>query len=238
MKNTKYIITLVLAAFSCYVQAQISGLDYKMLNASSNRMEGKLKGDVYYISAEANSYHFLTGWSIGKIFLEDNDIFEDAELRFLISENELIFYNKRLRSLYKIDKEIVYKFMLNDRGQTRIFEKLYFDGMNSGQRFFEILYQGEKTLLANHSIDEIKVRPYNDSNGVLRDTEFRKKTTYYLFSEDSAFEKITPKRRSFYRLFAKQKKEIRKIFRRNGISFQSQNDLIQAVALLENNGIL
>ena len=233
-----FVFVLAFMFTVCSVSAQNEGIDFGKLNSNSNRLEGKLMGDSYYTSALANRYFFLTDWLPGDIYLEDDDVVENVEIRFLISENELIFYNARLRNLFKIDKDIVTKFVVYDNGNKRVFTKIYFDGVVEGFRYFEMLFEGEKSLLENHSISEIKVSPYKDKNGVLRDTQYQQRTSYYLYSADSDFQKVNIKRRAFIKLYPQDKKQIRKIYRQNRLGFNTQNDLVQAVSLLNEAGII
>jgi hypothetical protein len=93
-------------------------------------------------------------------------------------------------------------------------------------------------LFAFYQIEEIKVSPYNDNSGKIRDTEFRLKTIYYMLSSKLGLTRIQLKNRSLFTLYPENKKEIRRLLRKNRISIVDEHSAIQAFKLLDESGYL
>lgn len=240
MVRKTYTVIILFVLSSISGMTQNSGFYWNNLDESSNRLQGKITGEMYYISSVGNSNYFLQkDWVNGKIELEDGDVFDNIKVRYLAFGDELIAYNDRIRALFIVDKDVVKEFSINGANQSvREFVKLYFNGPNEGARFFEKLYSGTRLLLAFHHVDEVKVSPYANKYGIMRDTEFRLNVTYYMYSQGKGFVKLLAKRRSFLKVLPDNKKAIRKIFRQNKIVFLEERAMVKAVELLDGAGIL
>ena len=104
--------------------------------------------------------------------------------------------------------------------------------------YFEELYAGTAQLLAFHDIEVIKVSPYTDNLGILRDSEYRLNVTYYILSRQKGLVRLARKKSSMYNLYPDNKKEMRRLFRTNKITFREESSLIQAFRILDETGIL
>ncbi len=234
-----YLFILLLAFFSFQAKSQGIRFYWNNLNESSNRLQGKLMGENYYISSLANSNYFLQkDWVDATIELVDGDIFDNVKVRYLAFGDELIAYNDKIRSLYIVDKNIVKQFTIqaisnNGDIKDQKFIKLFYDRIAGGDRYFEELYSGTRSLLAFHHIEEVKVSPFTDKMGVMRDSEFRLNVTYYIYSTNNIFLKLQKKKRSFMKILPGHKKEIRKIFHQNKIILLDENSMVQAFTLLD-----
>ncbi len=118
----------------------------------------------------------------------------------------------------------------------RKFVNLDFLGLPLNRIYFEELYSGTAKLFSFHHIEEEKVSPYIDLNGKMYDVEFRLKTTYYILSDSIGFTRIQLKKRSFYSLFPENRKEIKKILRKNRINITNQVSAIEALKILDEAG--
>ena len=107
-----------------------------------------------------------------------------------------------------------------------------------GDRYFEELYSGTRSLLVFHQIRGTKVRPFKDEAGIMRDTEYRMHVTYYIYSADKGFLKIRNTKRSFRNVLPEHKKKIRKIFRQNNITLIDERSMVDAFMLLDEAGML
>lgn len=238
MKNYQIILLFALFTWSFSVELYAQDFNWQALNQQSNRLNGKLSGKIYYLPPEGNSRHFYQeGWPEGSILLEDGDVFEDVRLRYLAYGDELVAYNSTLSQLFIVDKEKVAGFNVKLPRGNQEFIKLYFNGFMEGERYFEKLYDGKRMLLAFHSIDEVKTGIYNDSAGRRKHSVLKLNTVYYMYSKESGFKKMQPKRSSFLSLFPERKKEIRRIFRKNNFYRLTGKDMVRAFTLLEEAGI-
>ena len=205
---------------------------------SSNRLQGKITGEVYIISSLENQYFFLQkDWVNSRIVLEDGDVFDNLRVRYQVNNDELIAYNDKLKTLFKVDKNKISKFYLLNNNAEREFVRMNFDGMQPKVRFFERLYTGKCTLLAYHNVDEIKVTPYEDKSGIMRDSQYKLDVTYFMYTQEKGFDKVLPNKRSFFKLLPQRKKEIRKIFRQNKLILSGNESMIQAFKLIDGAGL-
>lgn len=242
LKKYPVFLFFLLSVFT--VSGQSSGFYWNHLNEDSNRLIGKLRGEIYYVTAISNQYFFLQmEWMEGIIELTDGDVYDNIMVRYNANDDELVAYNNQIRSLYIVDKDIVKKFsfkeiLKNGDFKEREFIKLHYEALFGGDRFFERLYSGDRMLLAFHYVVEAKVRPYIDKLGAMRDTEYNLKVNYYMHDSKNGFKKIQPKRRSIIKAIPEHKKEIKKIIRQNNINLYNEYSLIQTFMLLDNAGLL
>jgi len=235
----KILFVLLFAVCVNPARAQYSGLHWNYLNESSNRLQGKITGETFYISPLANRYFFLqSDWVESRIVLEDGDVYENMKVRYQVNDDELIAYNDKLRTLFKVDKYKINRFFLIDSEGEREFVKMDYNGIQPVSRYFEVLYSGTRSLLAFHHIDEVSVNPYLDKSGIMRNSEYKLNITYFLYTEETGFEKITTKKRSILRLLPEHKKQIRKLFRQNRILLSGKSSMVQAIEVLDLAGLL
>ncbi|MFW6290438.1 MAG: hypothetical protein ACOC0R_05675 [Mariniphaga sp.] len=239
MKNNTITVLLALLAFSFCISSYGQDWNWQALSEKSNRIQGKLSGKVYYMPPEGGSEHFYhDSWPEGSILMEDGDVFENQRLRYLALGDELVAYNSGLSQLFIVDKEKVAGFTVNLPEEKQTFVKMYFDGFMSGYRYFEMLYDGNRKLLAFHSVDNVKTGIYNDKQGRIKHSVLKLNTGYYMYSEKTGFKRIQPRRSSFLHAFPGHKKEVRRIFRKNNFYRLTKQEMIQAFNLLAEAGIL
>jgi hypothetical protein len=235
----KYIGVVIFILVNCSVFAQKEGVSWQKLNESSNRLQGKLTGRVYYISGEANrSFLYPNDWVKGDILLTNGDKFENQELRYEADKDELIVYNANNFTLFFVEKEFVKSFTFKTGEKIQKFVKLSNVRDSARDNYFEELYSGKRTFLAFHYIFEHKVSPFVDRNGVMRDSEYLHQTNYFMYSEKEGIKKMDINRRSFFNAFPEKKKEIKKLFRKNHLLIQHEEAMIFAFRLLEENNII
>ena len=241
MKNIKtYVLILLTLLLWGTSPAQKTGFDWYDLNENSNRLEGKLKGEVYYTSYKANEHYFYhDNWMDATLTLIDGDVFENVKLRYLAYGDEIIGFNQNVGTLFKIEKETVKQFVYQDpiNAVQVKFITLCSDTLFNGCRFFEELYSGSSKLLAYRYVEEVKVHPYKDKLGVLRDTEFRLYLSYFMLDESRGLVRLHRNKRSLTRNFPLHKKEIRKLLRKNKLPILDQNSFVRAFGLIDRAGL-
>jgi len=235
----KILLVVFTFAFTFTGKAQNSTLDWKALGENSNRLEGKLTGLTYRIPPLGNNTHFMQDrWVEGSILLEDGDLFDDVRIRYLTFQDELVVYNPNLKQLFIADKEKVNSFIFNYPHGRQTFVKLYFDAfVDAGYRYFDLKYMGTRWLVTFHYIYEEKTSVYRDAYGKLRDSRLKPKKTYFMyFPEEEQYRRVQSKRRWFVRLFPENKREVRRMFRRNNLRRFDEKEMIQAFKLLDEAG--
>lgn len=239
MKTLKYYIAVLFLFQAINAVSQVASDSWSFMNQNSNRLEGKLTGTMFYMTAEYNNNFFhLKDWMDGEIVLEDGDTFQGVKIRYLLKGDELVVYNETQKNLFIADKSKIRSFTIFTQTGTKRFVKMNYDGIIPEIRFFEILYKGNWQLLAFHHIEKRKAALYTDRNGNLRDSYFVPEAHYYLYSAKQGFERIRNKRKSYYRIFPEHKREIRRLLRRNRINDFDERSVIQSVKLLDEAGIL
>ena len=241
MKNIKIYVLIILAFLICgTTMAQKTGFYWYDLNENSNRLQGKLKGEVYYTNYVANEFHFYHDtWVDATLTLIDGDVLENVKLRYLAYGDEIIGFNQNVGTLFKIEKETVKQFEYKDtKNATQVkFINLCSDSLFNGCRFFEELYSGNSELLAFHYVEQVKVHPYKDQFGLLRDSEFRLNISYFMHDESQGLVRLHRSKRSLVRNFPLNKKEIRKLLRQNKLAVLDQNTFVQAFGLIDQAGL-
>lgn len=235
----RYLLTILAIFCGLSGMGQSDDFNWQNISVNSNRLAGKLTGSVFLLSSQSNSNFFLQkDWVKGAVETEDGDVFSNVRMRYFSREDELVLYNDNIKTLFVVDKEKVKSFSYGTSGGDVRFVKLFYKNLSGKFRYFRQVYKGKSNLLAFHSVDEFKVSLYTDKQGILRDSEFRPETSYFLYSDKMGFLPIQENRKSFLKIFSEQKKEIRKLFRTNGLRTFDEQGLIQAVIILEKAGVI
>jgi len=238
-KVKKYLLLFLLIPVQFPGWSQNSGISISNLSKESNRFQGKLTGEIYYLSPVSNASYFLQNdWEEGTIILRDGDVFENMRMRYMAFGDKLVAYNNNNRTLFIVDKSIVKEFIFYSRIETGELTEQKFINLDSlnllfNKSYFHELYSGALKLLCFYQVEQNKVSPYIGVGGKMYDTEFRLKTMYYIMSKDNRVEKIQFNNRSFYNIYPEHKKEIKKILRKNKISVTDENSAVQAVKTLD-----
>lgn len=240
----KYTLAFLMVSIHFVLTAQNIGWLNSNLNKNSNRLQGKLTGEVFYINPISNSNYFLQkDWEVGSIKLKDGDVFENMRMRYLAFGDQLIAYNNNVRSLFIVDKSTVKEFILNvpsENGDSIRQKFINLDTLDLpfNRSYFQELYSGTAKLLSFHLIEEEKVSPYIGPGGKMYDVEFRLKTMYYILSNGKGFSKIQLKNRSLFTLYPEQKKTIKRILKRNKINIVDEVSALEAFKMLDAEGFL
>ncbi|WP_319592357.1 hypothetical protein [uncultured Draconibacterium sp.] len=230
---------VVLGMLFCFtLQAQDTGIDAFNLNSNSNNLQGKMLGEVHTLSSEAN-YFFLypDDWVPGSVTFVDGNVHENMQLRYQAFEDELISYNENGRFLYLVEKELVKSFSFKDGLTTRKFVRLTQDNNQQTNMYLEELYKADLSLLVNWYIYEQTVSPYVDRNGITRAVDYQLHKDYYLYTEEDGLNKIRLNKRALYTQFPEQKKEIRKLLRKNNLFINGELSMVKALNLLQENNL-
>lgn len=234
-----YLITI--AAVTC---GQTTGLYNANLKQTSNNLNGKITGEIYYLNPKANNYFFLhKEWVKGSVVFKTGEVFGNIDLRYQAFNDELIAYNENNRVLVKIDKEKVKEFTLNFSYSDENVTNPTFVNIDSvsifvNTNYFECLYRGTVMLLVSSRVIEKKVTPYNDSNGEFRDSEFILRKANFIYSNQNGLSRITYSNHSVANVYPEQKREIKKTLRQNKIKISDARSAANALEILDKAGLL
>lgn len=226
--------------------AQSMRLYWDVLSGKPNRIEGKIRGENYYITPEISSYYFLssTPWD-GSITLVDNDEFKNVQFRYLAFGDELIYSSSNIPYFFvKVDKESVKEFKFTEVKENgtvvkRKFIRLFYDGLIDKNKYFEEIYSGSKKVLVFHKIEREKTSPYIDESGEERDRKYILRANYFLYTESKGFSRLSHKKvKALLKGFKGNKKEIKKVFRQNRKVLEDKDALSKAYQLIDQSGLL
>ena len=240
MKTSKYILIIITGIFLLLgtgATAQKRFVLEKPLTTESNTLNYKLAGKQYYnMIVPSGSVFLYNDWQDGYVKLINGDTYENLSLKYNIFLDELIQINNRSVSMIMLDKNIIQEFGFYHTidGDSMVFIKMNSEKNPKEEHYFQLLHSQNLKLLILHRSVEEETTLYKDKYGYLRNTVFKPRTIYYLVFPRDRFEKFKLKRKSFLNLFPKsRKKEIRRLLRRNRITFQSDEEAVQAVQLVE-----
>jgi hypothetical protein len=219
--------------------AQVPSFDWEALIEKSNRLEGKLTRIVYYLPVEVSSGHFLHDrFMEGDVLMEDGDLYNNLHLRYLAFGDQLAVYNSNLHQMFLVDKKKVSRFTIkNERGEQKFVKVTLNTGISGQERFFEIKYEGNRWFLVFHQIVEEKTGIYRNEHGKLRDTILKLRKTYFMYDPvTQKFRYLHNRSSSFVRLFPENKREVRRLFRRNRLYRFDELEMVQAFRILDEAG--
>ena len=228
-----YIITFfgLLAVTSIQAQEQMQ----KKWNAE------KIKGTRQIPYANYSGSPFLNDkFATGEIEFLDGSKMGNLGLRYSSYRDEIIYYNTAISAQIIIDKISLKGFSFTDEeGVKRVFRRQYYDGYLPGERYFEVLSDGDISLLVYRKV-VLQVCPtYNDDAGILKNMSYQLAYNYYLYNSKKGYELIRINKSSLLSKFDKPtQKTVKKILRKNKINIDDESSFIMAWNLLKENGII
>ena len=230
--STLYIITFfaLLAANSLTAQEAVP----------KNWNIEKIKGSrlIPYPSYTGNPY--LTEKFVpGEIEFTDGTKIENLNLRYSTYRDEIIYFNSAISAQIIIDKISLKGFnLITPEGTKRIFRNQYYNGFLPGNRFFEVLSDGDIALLAHRSVVLQYCSVYNNEAGVLKNMEYQQNFNYYLYNSKKGYETIRIGKNSLLSKFDKpNQKLVKKLLRNNKISIRNESGFLNAWNLIQHNRI-
>lgn len=212
---------------------------YAQQEPSRNWDLEKIKGVRQLPYAYYTGYPYLTDtWVPGKIELEDGVIVDSLHLRYSSYKDELVYYNKEAAAQITIDKSSLKGFSFVDpEGNNHVFRKLYYDNFGKGDRYFEVLSDGEIDLLAYRKVSLDASSPYKDETGIMKNMVYSRNYSYYFYSPEKGYNSVRMNKIALLSKFDKiSQKAIRKLLRKNRIHIYNEENFIQAWKIIEKEG--
>jgi hypothetical protein len=199
----------------------------------------KIKGTRNLPNPSYDGFPFLTdSWVLGKIELKDGIVIDSLNLRFNSFKDELIYYNKSNASQIVIDKLSLKGFEFNDTdGQIRVFREQYYDNFGKGERFFEVLTDGETDLLAYRKVNLNTSSIYKDNKGMLKNMVYEREYQFYFYSPEKGYTSVRMNLAALLSKFAKpDQKQVKKLLRKYRIRVSGEDSFVQAWKVIEKEG--
>jgi hypothetical protein len=181
---------------------------------------------------------FTDTWVPGKIELEDGVIIDSLYFRYSSYKDELIYYNEKITAQIVIDKMSLKGFLFTGTdGNIHVFRKFYYDNFGKGNRYFEVLADGETDLLAYRKVDLDTSPVYKDEKGRLLNMTYDINYSYYFYSPEKGYTTVRMNQASLITKFDKlSQKPIKKLLRKHKIKIYSEESFTQAWKMIEKEG--
>lgn len=199
----------------------------------------KIKGTRFLPYPSYTGQPFLTDfWVLGKIELKDGVVIDSLNLRYSSFKDELIYYNPSNGSQIVIDKISLNGFAFTDQnGNISIFRQQYYDNFGKGNRFFEVLADGETKLLAYRKVSLETTQAYKEDKGILKNMIYSSDYSYYFYSPHKGYTSVRMNKMSLLSKFDKvSQKAIKKLLRKIRIRVFDEQSFTLAWKSIEKEG--
>jgi len=201
----------------------------------------KIKGIRFipYDHYQGNSY-LTENFVPGVVVLDGGIKIANLNLRYCEYRDELLYYNAEILTQINIDKISIKSFSLTDEnGVVRIFRQQFYNGFIPGNRFFELLCDGDVALLVYRKVVLQDCPVYYDETRGLKNMSFQNAFSYYLYNSKKGYEPIALDKKSLLSKFRESDQgQVRKILRENKIRLKDEDSFVKAWKLLSSNNIL
>ncbi len=201
----------------------------------------KIKGTRQIPYASYSGSPFLNDkFATGEIEFQDGSTIDSLGLRYSSYRDEVIYYNTAISAQIVIDKISLKGFSFIDgNGVKRVFRQQYYDGFMPGNRYFEVLSDGDIALLVYRKVVLQVCPPYNDNSGVLKNMSYQDAYNYYLYNRKKGYDLIRINKNSLLSKIDKlTQKSVKKLLRKNKIEVNDELNFVKAWNLLKENGII
>ena len=228
-----YIITLLCLFSESLLQAQ--QVFHKKWN------DEKIKGTRQIPYGSYSGTPFLNDkFALGEIEFSDGIKLDSIPLRYSSYRDEIIYFNKTISAQIIIDKISLKGFsFIDEHGNKRIFRHQFYNGFFPGERYFEVLSDGDISLLVYRKVVLQICPPYNDNSGNLKNMSYQQAFNYYLYNAEKGYELIRINKSSLLSKFDKlTQKTVKKLLRKNRVQITNEQSFVMAWNLLKENGII
>jgi len=200
----------------------------------------KIKGTrlLPYLSYDGKPY-LNDKFTNGEIEFLDGTKIANIAIRYSSYRDEIIYYNTAISAQIIIDKISLNGFSFSDEnGVLRVFRRMYYNGYMPGDRYFEVLSEGDVSLLVYRKVVLQVCSPYIDSSEKLKNMSYQEAYNYYLYNGKKGYELIRIGKNSLLSKFDKPTQvEIKKLLRKNKVSVSNESGFVRAWNLIKENGI-
>jgi hypothetical protein len=203
--------------------------------------EPKLSGELFFPRNDyTGSRIFLDRWMSGDIILRNGLKVKNKILGYNGLEDELIWIDKQVNAVIKLDKGLIDGFELRnpDTGEKMTFRKIFVKSGLSKDTipvFVQVLFEGERlTLYVQRKIENVYTEKYG---GVVTNASrkfLEPQPVYFIFQGSSEYFMIKRiKRKDLFAAFPREKQKIKKILHTEHVPLQDEFHLIKAVELVD-----
>ncbi len=179
--------------------------------------------------------YFNEKFVLGEIELLDGTKIGNLGIRYSSFQDELIYYNTDIKTQIVIDKISLKGFSYPDElGTKRSFRRQNFDTYLQEERFFEVLSDGNISLLAYRKVDLETCDTSYSKFGLAYMPAYH----FYAWSAGKGYTSLKMSRSSLLSKFDKpSQKIVKRLLRKNGIQILDEATFVQAWNLIMQNGL-
>lgn len=229
MTNKLYLYQLCLAVLvTCGLNNQLKaqGVSISIETGHQIQVFGKdlnnMKGSPY----------FYDDWSKGSVKLANGVVHEGVDLLYDQMSDELIFRSENGNT--QLFMYPVQEFSLQHKENNKVVdEKIFRNGFpatngESEKAFYEILLEGNMTLLKRSSKAVVEERP---ENSIVKEKMIKESTKYYVFSSDKML-KVNPNKRSVLSALEDNEKSdiLQKYIKESRLNINNESALVELIA--------
>ncbi|MEI6138545.1 MAG: hypothetical protein WCP85_04750 [Mariniphaga sp.] len=195
-----------------------------------------IKGKAFVSYPDYSGSPWLNpNFQMGEIEFTDGMKVANIGLRYSSYRDDLVYYNTWLQAQIIVDKVSLKGFsIIGENGVKRVFRHQYFDNYENGDRYFEVLSDGEVSLLVYRKVN---LETANLAN-VKRGMEYLPTYYYYMFSDKKGYVPLNITRNSLLSVFSPANQKLaKKLLRRNRVTVTDEVSFVLAWNLLKVNGI-
>ena len=175
----------------------------------------------------------------GEIEFADGEKIGNLYLRYGTYRDEIIYFNPAISTQIVIDKISLKGFTLEgENGSKRIFRQQYYNGFLPGNRFFEVLNDGDISLLAYRNVILQNCTVYNNESGIPKNMEYVQSFNYYFYNIKDGYRPIRIGKNSFLSKFSEpNQKLVKKLLRQNKVRIKDETSFVKAWEMVKANRI-
>ncbi len=201
----------------------------------------KIRGTLFksYGYYDGNPF-FTKEWKLGSVQLSGGENIDSLNLKYSSYKDELIYYNTVAGAQVQIDKRAISSFWSpDDSGHECFFRKQYYDRYPHGDRFFQVLYDGNIDFVCSRKVDLISCSPYYGENGILKNQIYVLSPSFFFYSPEKGYCPVRPTKRSLLLQFSNdKKKEVRRLLRKQHEAVVDEYSFATVWAVLDKAGFV
>lgn len=217
MKTLQLALTIGLIHLAIVLSAQMDDFVWSDFPDAGNYETEKLTGSKYIYSVfTARDHFYQPEWYDGTITTIHGETHLGLKLRFNAFTGELIAYNERTKGLFEVDRDLVAAFsIVLPNGANQNFRKLTLRGEGSPEYYYEILHEGNISIMSHVRIEVTTTSLFKNEFGLLDNKRFDTLRTHYFISTNGTLMRIYSGRKWLLQHFPDQKREVRRFLRNN-----------------------
>lgn len=190
-----------------------------------------LKGAPYHekkVTITEGSPFLKDEWSRGSIVMLNKRIVQDLNVKLNLETNEVHYLAEDTKLEMIALQGIVSEVILKDTESETIRFKRGFPsyGTNNQRTFYQVLTEGEITLLKLVKKEVIEEKPYNSATYI---NKYNTKEEYFLFKEEKLI-KLKRTKSGILEILNDQRIKLDEFIATNRINLKSDGDLIQLIS--------